>query len=175
MGIQFGIAIRQFGQELQYVIFIHATVLQEAEGNISMFDVPLAQGFARAGGQAVINDCVRNLVEQMAAGHPPAASEAIARKSKMANAECFGIFHQDVEDDGVQMQVQMAVYVIERQARGMKFFKLSVDFGSELIAQAALEEVGHADADRAVGKFGAWIDEAGNFTRREGGMALQEG
>lgn len=175
MGIKFGIAGGQVGEELEDIIFIHAAVLQQAEGDLGVFNVSPAQWFARTGREAVVNDRVRDFVKQMAAGHPAAAGEAIARKSKMANAERFGIFHQDVEDDGVQMQMQMAIYVIERQARGMKFFKLRVDFGSELFAQAALKKVGHADADRTVGKFGPRIDEAGNFTGREGGMALQEG
>jgi hypothetical protein len=41
----------------------------------------------------------------------------------------------------MQMQVQMAVNVVERQAGGMEPFKLRVDFGPELFAQAAIEKI----------------------------------
>ena len=40
----------------------------------------------------------------------------------------------------MQMQVQMAVNVIERKAGGMKPVKLRVDFVAELPAQAAIEK-----------------------------------
>ena len=57
------------------------------------------------------------------------------------------VFHQDLENDRMQVQVQMAVDVVERQAGGVEFFKLRVDFGAQLFAQAALEKITQADAD----------------------------
>ena len=67
--------------------------------------------------------------------------------------------------------MQMAVDVVERQAGGVEFFKLRVDFGAKLFAQAALEKIIHADADGRVAEFAARINEAGDFLRRQRGMA----
>ena len=41
-----------------------------------------------------------------------------------------------LKDGRMQMQMQMAVDVVERQAGGVEFFKLRVNFGAELFAQA---------------------------------------
>ena len=60
-----------------------------------------------------------------------------------------GVFHQNFENGRMQMQMQMAVDVVERQAGGAELFKLRVDFGAKLFAQAALEKITHAGADRA--------------------------
>ena len=56
----------------------------------------------------------------------------------------FRIFHQDFENDRMQMQVQMAVDVVQRQAGGTEFFKLRVDFGAELFAQVVVKKIFHA-------------------------------
>ena len=74
----------------------------------------------------------------------------------------------------MQMQVQMAVDVVERQAGGVEFFKLRVDFGAQLFAQAALEKIAQTGADGLVAEFAARIDQAGNFFRRQRGMAHQQ-
>ena len=66
----------------------------------------------------------------------------------MPDAELLRIFHQNFENDRMQMQMQMAVDVVERQAGGVEFFKLGVDFGAQLFAQAALEKIAQAGRDR---------------------------
>ena len=68
----------------------------------------------------------------------------------MADARFFRIFHQDFENCRMQMQMQMAVDMIERQAGRVKFFKLRVDFGAKLFAQTAFKKIIHSNADRTV-------------------------
>ena len=46
-----------------------------------------------------------------------------------------------LKDGRMQMQMQMAVDVVERQAGGAEFFKLRVNFGAQLFAQAAFEKI----------------------------------
>src|SRR5258708_10648649 len=53
----------------------------------------------------------------------------IAREPHLSNTELLRIFHENFENGRVQMQMQMAVDVVERQAGCMEFFKLRVDFG----------------------------------------------
>ena len=55
--------------------------------------------------------------------------------------------------DRMQVQMQVAVDVVERQAGGVEFFKLGVDFRAQLFAQAAIEEITQAGADRVVGRI----------------------
>ena len=74
----------------------------------------------------------------------------------------------------MQMQMQMAVDVVERQAGGAESFKLRVDFRAQLFAQAAIEKITETDADGVVGKFAARVDQAGNFFRRQRGMSAQQ-
>ena len=47
----------------------------------------------------------------------------------------------------MQMEMQVAVDMIELQAGGVKFFKLGMDFGAELFAQIAPEEILQAGAN----------------------------
>src|ERR1017187_10282865 len=74
----------------------------------------------------------------------------------------------------MQVQMQMAVDVIERQACGAKLFKLSVNFVTQLFKQAGPREIAEAGADGVFGKFSASIDQSMNSFRRQGGMAAQQ-
>ncbi len=74
----------------------------------------------------------------------------------------------------MQMQMQMAVDMIERQTGGVKFLKLRMDFGAKLSAQAALEKVTEARGDRLIAEFAVRIDKAGDFFRRQRGLAAEQ-
>ena len=69
----------------------------------------------------------------------------------------------------MQMEVEMAVHVIEFQAEsGSELFKLRVNFGAKLCAQTALEKIFRTTGGGGlVGKFAASIDQSGNFFRRQ--------
>ena len=51
------------------------------------------------------------------------------------------------------MQMQMAVDMVERQAGGVEFFKLGMDFGAQLRAQIALEKITEPGCDRFVAEL----------------------
>ena len=89
----------------------------------------------------------------------------VSRKCRMPSVAASSI--RMLKIDRMQMQMQMAVDMVERQAGGVEFFKLRVDFGAKLFAQAALEKIAHADADGRIAEFAACVDEAGNFFRRQ--------
>ena len=74
----------------------------------------------------------------------------------------------------MQMQMQVAVDMIERQAGGAEFFKLRVNFGPELLLEAALEKIAKTGCDGIFRKFTARVDEAGNFFRRQCGAPAQQ-
>ena len=54
---------------------------------------------------------------------------------------------------GMQVQVQMAVDVVERQAGGAELLKLRVNLPPQLLAQTALEEIAEPGAGGVVGEF----------------------
>ena len=62
--------------------------------------------------------------------------------------ELAGIGHQDAEHGRMQVQVQMAVDVVQGQAGGAEPLKLRVNFLPQLLAQTALEEIAEAGAGR---------------------------
>lgn len=89
----------------------------------------------------------------MSPGYFATAGQAIAGQTEVADAKLFRTVHQDSEDDRVQMQVQVAVDMVERQAAGMEFIELCMNFSAKLFLQVMVEEIFHSDADGAVGKF----------------------
>ncbi len=74
----------------------------------------------------------------------------------------------------MQVQVQMTVDVIERQAGGAELLKLRVDFQAKLFTEAALEKITEAGGDGPIAELTTRIDEAGNLLRRQGGFAAKE-
>ena len=102
-----------------------------------------------------------NAVNPLAAGHPAAASEAVAGQAEVADAECFRVLHQDAKNDRMQMQMEVAVDMVEHEPGGAEAGKLGVDFGAQLRAQAVFEEVVQAGADRAVGEFARALTRPG--------------
>ena len=82
--------------------------------------------------------------------------------------------HQNLEHDRVQVQVQVAVDVIERKARGVEFFKLRANLRLQLRPQTSSREIAKAHRDRAIAEAPLRIDQAGNLFRRKRGMAAQQ-
>ena len=101
-----------------------------------------------------------------------ARQSRVSRRRRMPSVAASSI--RMLKDGRMQMQVQMAVDVVERQAGGAEFFKLRVDFRAELFAQVVFEKIAHADADRVIAEFTLRVDEAGNFFRRQGGIAAEQ-
>ncbi len=84
---------------------------------------------------------MEDAIKPASAGHAPAAGETIAGEPQVPDAKLVRVFHQDAEDRRVQMQVQMAVDVVEGQAGGAEPVKLRVNFRPQLFAQAAMEKI----------------------------------
>src|SRR6266700_1412596 len=75
----------------------------------------------------------------------------------------------------MQMQVQVPIDVVQRQAGMPELLKLRADFGPQLFAEFPLEKIPAADARRAVAEFASSVDQAGNCFRRQGRMAAEQG
>ena len=77
--------------------------------------------------------------------------------------ELGGVSHQDAEYGRVQVQVQVAVDVVERQPGSAELLKLRVDFPPQLLAQAALEEIAEPGAGRVVAEFPSRVHQSRNL------------
>src|SRR5260221_5577115 len=174
MGVKLGIAVRRIEQHIQTIFLVHERILQQAERDLRVLDAAPAERFAGTAGKPFLDRRVRNAVKPASSSHAPAACETITREPQVTGAERVCILQQDFKNNGMQVQVQMAVDVVERQAGGVEPRELRVDLGAKLFTQAALEEIIHADADGAVAKFALRIDEPGDLFRRQGGMAHQQ-
>ena len=92
-------------------------------------------------------------VEQLSRGQPQVQAEWIESQADTLDAQFARILHQDAKHGRMQMQVQMAVDVVERQAGGAEPVKLRVNFLAQLFAQVALKEIAEPGARRVVGEF----------------------
>ena len=96
-------------------------ILQEAESDLRVLDAALAQRFAGAIGEPLINCRVRDAVEPASARHAPAAGETVAGETHPLDAQLLRICHQNPENNRMQMQMQVAIDVVERQTGGEEF------------------------------------------------------
>src|SRR5215472_5390119 len=74
----------------------------------------------------------------------------------------------------MQMEVKMAIDMIEGQPRFAEFLELRVKFRSELLTQAWLVEIAKAGCCRAIGELPLRIDQPRNLVGGKRGMAEQQ-
>src|SRR3954466_7268314 len=87
------------------------------------------------------NDGMGDSVKPTPAREPRVEPKTICGEPHLVDLPFASIRKKDVENGGMEMKLEMAVNVIERQARGAKFFELSRDFGGKLITAAAKGKV----------------------------------
>ena len=91
-------------------------ILQEAKSDLRVADVFLPQMVARAFGQQFKNHRVRDAIKPMSVRHMRASPETVAREPHMLDAELRGVLHQNAKNGRMQMQMQMAVDMVEWKA-----------------------------------------------------------
>src|SRR5438034_201803 len=102
----------------------------------------LATCARRRGLMRASNSCLNSASE--AEGEPA----GVPGEAQPFYSESFGFLHQEGEDGGVEVEVQVAVDVIEGEAGGAKFLELGLDFAAQLFAQVALEKIAPAGPGR---------------------------
>src|SRR5689334_16615623 len=122
----------------------------------------------------MMNDGVEGPVAPMAGRQPGIEPEGIKGQPEAFDSKLFGILHQNRKDCRVQMQMQMAIDMIERELRSAKFFELRVNLGPQLLAQAPPEEIAKTRRRGAVGEFLLRVDEARDAPLRQCGVTEQQ-
>jgi hypothetical protein len=139
-----------------------------------MPDAAIRQRWARARGKRVEDGDVQRAIRPAARGGAQVYPQRVERKPQVLDAKLGGVGHQDAEYGGMQVQVQVAIDVIERQPGGAELSELGVNFLPQLLAQAPVKEVTEAGARRVGGELPLRVYEPGNFCGRQGGMAAEQ-
>src|ERR1700722_13034724 len=92
-----------------------------------------------------------------AGGQARIQPERVPGQAHTPDVELIGVLHEDAKDGGMQMQMLVAVYMVEREAGAVKSFKLGVYFAAQLLVQFASEEITPTDGSRPVFEFSPGI------------------
>ena len=75
----------------------------------------------------------------------------------------------------MQMQVEMAIDMIQRQCRGTEFLELSMNFRPQLLAQRLVEKITESDFGGVIAEFFCRVYQTRDFFRWQSGMAAKQG
>jgi hypothetical protein len=117
--------------------------------------------------EETINRCVQGAIEKVAGNELQIQPEGIKGQTQSLDSEFGCVFHQNPEYGWVEMEVQVAVDMVEWQAGLTEFVKLGVDFVAQLVAQAGIEEIPKARARWTVGKLVAAVHQSGDLVCRQ--------
>ena len=110
----------------------------------------------------------------MAACHPAAAREAVSREPQALDAKRRGVFHHNAKNGRMQMQMQVAIDMVQRQAGRAEFCKLRVDLRTQWFPQTALKKVAETGGDGFIVELTTSIDQPGDLFRRQGGTSAHQ-
>ena len=114
-------------------------------------------------------------VRPLTAGNSRVQEKAVAGKADGVDFPSSGVFQQDPQDDGVKVEVEVAVDVIERKAGGVEFFELGGDFVAELFSAAWGEEKFHAGGGGVFGELAGLCYQSRNFFGRKSRASANQG
>src|SRR6266850_2129952 len=101
--------------------------------------------------------------------------EAIKGQAEPFNAELIRILHQYLEHSWVQVQMQMAVHMVQEKSGRSKFLKLIMNFSPDLFRQRPLKVVSKSHFHWAVAELSGRVDQAGNGFWTQTRMAAKQG
>src|SRR3989442_7384208 len=144
VGVKLRITGRQLRDEPGDVLPIHARVLQQAEDGGRVFDAALPQNGARSRRKQPENQRVAGAIKEFPRRQPPVQPETIGGQPEMRDTPVASASHQNSKNHRVQMKVEMAIDVVEREARHAEPFKLRLDFALQLRSQFRPKKVANA-------------------------------
>jgi len=175
MGVKLGIARGQTLEETGEEGLVDVAILKEAKDVIGVVDLPLAKRVPGTPAQPGEQAGMREAVGITSPSQAEVQAEGVVGEAELADPELGGIGHEDVEDGGMEVEVEVAVDVVQFETGGVKLVELGVDFGAELVVEMAAEKVAPA-RPRGVGlELLAVPGEAGNSGRGQEGASAGQG
>src|SRR5262245_42975933 len=96
-------------------------------------------------------------------------------QSQMSDAQLFGAFNENAKNNGVRVQMMMAVDVVEWKADGAELFELRADLSPQLFPEGTPpKKILEANPYRIRIKFLIVIDKSRDFFRTKRRVATQE-
>src|ERR1039457_7232540 len=109
-------------------------------------------------------------IGKVAGGQAQVQTKRIPGQTQVLDSQLAGVGHQDVKHGGMQMEVQMAIDVVEGQAGGAELLKLRVNLLPQLVTQAALEKIAEPSVWRVIAELPFRVHQSGDLRRRQRGM-----
>jgi hypothetical protein len=103
-------------------------------------DATSGEATPRASGKELKEEGLGEATEPVAGGDAGVEQKGIAGQPEMADAPGAGVFRQEIEHDGMEMEVVMAIDVVERESRPVEAFELRGQFAAKGIAERRIEE-----------------------------------
>lgn len=146
--------------------------LIKAEQPIGSLDVVLTQLACGARAERSEDDGFDQLASEMIAGSCESRHQRLARKADEGDAILDGKSYEDIGEDRMNVEVEVAVDVIQVADEG----KVAIDLRAELVgearAQTATQKVADPPGGGIVCKSAARIDEATETVRRKDAVPL---
>ena len=93
--------------------------------------------------------------------------EGIVSEPDVRDAPFLRVFHQQTKHGWMQVNMQVAIDVIQREAGCVKALELSGDLATQLITKVSLREVAKACARRVIAEFLPVVHQAWDFLMRQ--------
>jgi hypothetical protein len=94
-------------------------------------DAALGEAPPRAAGKELKEEGKGEAMEPAAGGDAGVEQKGIASQPEMADAPGDGMFRQEIEHDGMEMEVVMAIDVVERESGPVETFELRGEFAAK--------------------------------------------
>src|SRR5262245_56174664 len=118
-----------------------------------MMDAMAEEDRPRPSAEDPVGQGVESSIEPKARGEAKVQPERIVRQAEPANAQLLGVLNENRENSGMEMQMKMAVDMVEGKLRRAKFVELSVNFCTELGPKLTTKKITEASGGRTIGEF----------------------
>src|ERR1051326_5992215 len=132
MGVKLRIARRQTANQAPRIGLVHPRILEQTKYPFRMAEPTSVQHGAGARCQRMKNERMEQAVRQAARCQPKIEPQRVKGEADPSNPQDLGIFHQNIKDRRMQMQMQMAINVVQCESCSTELFKLGVYFRAQL-------------------------------------------
>ena len=174
MGVKLEVPAWKLWKQSQDIAFIHVRILKQAEHFRGMPDSTPMKLRPRPRAEAMIDRGMQDPIKPMAGGQAEVEPEGVERKTEAFDPQFFRILHQNREDRGMKVEMQVPVDVVKRKAGGAKPLELRVNLGAELLAKCTPEKIPPPGASRAVREFLGGVNQTWYFRLRKRRVAAQQ-
>src|SRR5258708_29547211 len=118
MGVKLRIAKGQAREQFPDVGLVHPRILEEAENDASVADSHWPEYFPGAARKQVVNKSVNCAITPLAGSQARIQPKGIKGQPHSLDSQAARVLHQDAENSRMQMEMEVAVDMVQDQAGG---------------------------------------------------------